>query len=463
MRRFPSIAVATPSFIPSTSPEHHALIMENSLTAEIIQEIGSLPQILTYDFMNHTNVTSFTLNPGVSTWYTQNKLNYSHSFSLQGVSNPNISDIESGLLDLVAGRTFTAEEINQGAEVAVVSLPFARANNLSIGSFFQVYDIMFDFPAFVGQLFARVRHLEEYWINHQALEFEVVGIFDLEIPENTEGLDMHMRGEREFILTSFYVPFEVVKQSHVFRWEALGPIWEEWVEMGYFNLIDLIEFHPDAIFILESPRDFESFLEQAIPLLPDYWQMVENSNLTSGISDSLEVMANLADLTLWLSIGGLSLILTLVIWLFLYDRREEMGIYRALGAPKKSIFAQIAVELGTVFLPAVVFSLFIGNWVAERISHHLMVANLAQDFGRFTNDAGEVWTSRQSELINAIWVSSREGLAVFDISFDWVTGLLAVGMGIVIVLFALGVCLFAVLRISPKDILMGSGSGRNGS
>lgn len=455
MKRLPSIVEPLPRIAGASDLwVEQIILMDNQLTAEIVQELGSWPEVRTYDFTLTTTVWSLDLEPGISTWLTQNVPNSSHHFHLIGSNNHLITGIESEMLELVVGRTFTPEEMHSDAHLAIVPHAFAQANDLSIGSTFEISDSVSDLPKLLEKgAIASYLHLEEYMLAHQTLEFEIIGIFDLAIPIDMADLDMLMRDQMERTLTSIYVPLQILENIHEFRYELLPQLLDEWAELGLLGLIASVLPQSEAIFILESARYFEAFNERASNLLPDYWELMDNSGLTVRILDSMTIMRDIANGILWLSSGALILILILVIWLFLYDRRRELGIYMALGATKKSIVTQISTEIGMIFLVAITLSLFVGNFVGDMISQHLTAANLTQGISRFQDRSG-TWTGRQSEIVNAIWSSSRENLIIYDVSLDMKTVLLSIGIGMIVMLLALGISMFYVLRLKPKKLLM---------
>ena len=455
MTHLPSIVEPRPKIAGASDLWVEKIILEgNQLTEEIVQELGSWLEVKTYDFTLTSSVWSLDLDPGISTWHTKNTPNAAHSFHLIGSNNHLITGTESGMLELVDGRTFTPEEMDRDLPLVIIPYAFAKVNNLLIGSTFEVSDSVSDLPKLIERgAIAPYLHLEEYILAHRVLEFEVIGIFDLAIPIDMDDLDMLMREQMERTLTSIYVLPLVLENVHNFRSEIVPYILDEWTEAGLLGMIASILPQASATFILESAHYFESFNEQASNLLPDYWELLDNSGLTVGILDSMTTMNYIVNGILWLISGALVLILTLVIWLFLYDRRKELGIYMALGATKKSIMIQILIEIGMIFWVAITLSLLIGNFVSDIINQHLIVANLTQGISRF-QDSSSIWTSPQSEIVNAVWSSSRETLIVYDVSLDIKTVLLSIGIGIIVMLLALGISMFYMLKLKPRKLLM---------
>jgi len=126
----------------------------SQLTLTAIREIGNLSYVrdfnyslLGHDFFSAEIVRAFDKDlfedfniPG-SGRIDHRSLSYWHDtpleqFTLRGVRDSNILDIDAGLIELVAGRVFIDEEILGLTYAAVVSQDFLNANNLALGSLF---------------------------------------------------------------------------------------------------------------------------------------------------------------------------------------------------------------------------------------------------------------------------------------------------------------------------------------
>lgn len=455
MRRLPSVA------IPRWTFPHDPLwteFFENPLTNETIQEIGALPEVATFDLTLSVYTFSNQLIPIHPMWSDIPHIDFfgaTHPFELRGINNERVTEIESGMLNLIDGRTFTSNEIKSDAQVAIVSRAFAEANEFSIGSTFEVVNLINDYYAMAvnsEELFtALLRHLDEFIIAKQQLEFEIIGIFDFSSPLDTQDLNTFRREGIEQIESMIYVPFQVADNIFEFRYATLSLFFEEWLEKMGPMIIELIPQVPllDAVFIIDDPRNMENFLEQATPLLPEYWEFMSNQGLMLDILTSMTTMRNIAKGIQWASAGALVFILTLVIWLFLYDRRKEIGVYMALGASRKNIIMQISMEVGMIFLLAIGLSLMMGNFIGHMISHYLTTTNIVQGI-----TVSSDWQPWEVEIINATWFQSQQSLIMYDVSLNIWTILLVVILGMVVMLLALSISMLYVFKLKPKKLLM---------
>ena len=114
------------------------------LTREMLYEIGVLPYVFHFDY-----TLRWSLMGGYRRYFIDgfpdgvvagdpNEFD-TNSFTIYGVSNPEIIYFEHGMYELVEGRLFTAEELNfeTTSHVAsiLISREFADFNSLSVGSF----------------------------------------------------------------------------------------------------------------------------------------------------------------------------------------------------------------------------------------------------------------------------------------------------------------------------------------
>ena len=65
-------------------------------------------------------------------------------------------------------------------------------------------------------------------------------------------------------------------------------------------------------------------------------------------------------------------IISLLILLFLSDRKHEIGVYLALGSKKKGIIFQIVTEVLILSIIGMTGALFVGNVMASNLSQEML-------------------------------------------------------------------------------------------
>ena len=359
------------------------------------------------------------------------------AFPVRGVYNPDITDIEGGLLSLASGRTFDPEEIENGDKVVVVSQDFATSNNLYIGATLPLHSAVHN----SSQLTALLD--EQFMVYHEVLEFEIIGIFDVVNEfnyENYRGTSFVPLDEFARLHNRIYMPFTVADTISRLQQEAGMSVLDEhiWTE---------------AFFLLHDPRDLGVFTEAADALLPDFWHVADFSDSFEGVISSMDALLEIADLTLLLAAGATVITLTLVIVLFLRDRRHEIGVYMALGDKKSKILIQFLTEIFLVATVGIALALFTGNILSGHLSRNMLEQTMIE---RATPPRRPYTGELPWELIifNPAELPFEEVMEMYDTSLDAETVALFLGVGFTVILISTLAPIMQILKLEPKKVLL---------
>jgi len=160
-------------------------------------------------------------------------------------------------------------------------------------------------------------------------------------------------------------------------------------------------------------------------------------------------MGNIAKTILIGSIIATIVILTLVIVLFLRDRKQEFGIYLALGESKLKLLGQIVVEIMCVAFVAISLSLFTGNVIAKSLSSNMLQQQLEKNT---TENYGYYMSYSNYSYLGD--VSNEDVLAAYDIQLgiNYIIMIYAIGLSTTLV--STVVPMIYTTRLKPKKILM---------
>ena len=383
-------------------------------------------------------------------------------FNGQGISNPNITDIDAGLITLIDGRTFTSAEIENDMMVVVISQDFATTNNLTVGSIIELENLAHDFRIMGTEgsgNFALDWHDERFILAQQFLEVEVIGIFDVYQEfayEAYEGFMLQSAlSERANLNNRIYMPIGVAERMLTFVNDAMLEIADELRAMfGGGDAQGLIEESPwiDSIFILNDPRDLDTFSVAATAILPEFWEMQDLRGVFAPITSSMDTVLGIAEFIQLITIGASAVVLTLVILLFLRDRRHEIGVYMALGEKKHRVLAQILSEISLIAILGITLALLAGNVMANVISRQMLEQHLLQQA-----EQGEVTSNEfpwALALFNPGALTIEETMQLYDVSPSAETLIIFVLTSGSIILLSVVVPIVYVLRLEPKKILL---------
>ena len=437
--------------------QHEMDWQEQMLSPDLIRQIGALPVVRSYDFFSHASLPARNLEeyePETESgdqgggmiiggpWMPGGEDLGPH-FLLRGVENHNILDIEQNLIELVSGRTFTREEVTGISQVAMVSEAFALLNNLTVDSTITFRNVIMDHGFNVWE---RDDDFQPTIFDEQTYDVTIVGIFR---PVNLPHIEHDFSNEwwqvRD-IQNRIYVPNTFINMVTTFQNDAfyrMNPeAFEEWDPRGFTWY--------QNFFTLYDPNDFPAFREGVTQIAP-FFHVIDSGNSFRPVLVALDTMRGLTITVLIIAIAAGLLIVTLLISLFLRDRRREVGIYLALGERKRKIVSQFLFEILTVSFLAILVALFIGNIVAANLSEDMLMSDIAMEQQR--EEGMWFWDpfahmGYQTDLPADAVVNS------YDVSLSPLTILIFFGVGLGTVLLATVIPIIYVLRLNPKKIML---------
>jgi putative ABC transport system permease protein len=205
-------------------------------------------------------------------------------------------------------------------------------------------------------------------------------------------------------------------------------------------------------FVLKDPEALQAFKEEALPKLPKYFRFTDNSAQFKNISTPMKNMDWISGIVLYVAVGATVLILSLLVTLFLRDRRHEMGIYLSLGERKFKVAAQIVIEVMAIAVIAVSLSLFSGNIAAKNMSGKMLENQIIAEQQNNTDNPGKVFPGGMGGSNYAI--SSQELMDYYNVNLGTDTVLFIYLIGIGTIFISTLVPIFYTLRLNPKKILM---------
>ena len=440
------------------------------VTADFVREIGELPYVRDFNYSISEHLYSFDLRSyGFS--QPRGRIDF---FDLTGISNANLPHIEEGFIEVVDGRMMTDDEINvpndHGIVPTFISSSLAELNQLQIGSVFTLSCMIFDHsdPFISNYTFFS----EENLFTMEDFQFEIVGLFDTVVDREAE-LEAANDSMHEFniferhvgILNQIFVPNYVAAEITRFRIDAYNKM-----DSGNRS----VSISVSSLFLLEDPLYIENFRAAVEPLLPNYIGIADFSHAFDTVSSSMEMFRQIADQVLWTVVGATLIILTLLITLFLRDRRYEMGIYLALGEKKIKIVAQILLEVVVVAAVGITLAVFAGNVALSEISQVMLRNELVESRNAESNFAvipGSEMGDTVSVTQTITTVSDTNSLSgmgrgftfelmpeelveQFELSLSTGVVLLIYGVGSAVVVAATLVSVVYIIRLNPKKVLM---------
>jgi len=434
----------------------------DALSADILSEVGNLPQVKNYDFSILFFLVSQTLERVLPDQNSDEFFISSEgegpdsdndfvgatfeSFDLKGMQNDESIDIEEGVIEITSGRMFTQGELDTLTYAALISESFAQLNGLFVGSTLTLNDIVWGIPDDAEMTGSAD---EDHLFAQRSYDFEVIGIFRpaAEIDTGEPWLDNQLKNDLE---NRIYVPNTVARASAAWQHEQLALISPE--EAEDTTAEDMIWFQ--NVFALHDSRDIPDFRIAVEDIAPDFFTVVDAGGNFAGVEATMDSLGGLADVILWIAVGASVLILSLLITLFLRERRREMGIYLALGESRLKVVAQMMMEILAIALVAVTLSLFVGNILAATISETMLRNDLAVTAQEFDSQGISFGGVLDQMGISTAAMPTEDIMASYNVALDTATILSFFAAAIGTVIIATIIPMFYILRLNPRKIMM---------
>lgn len=445
IERVPAVLKADMDYDTWQESDNEAL--PDPISPEVAMAIGELDYVKSYDFSIGLEVGGEGLIPFVSSnEYIQSFLPEEYSlFTLKGVQYAPMMMLEEGTDQLVSGRSFTQEEIEQGAPVAVIHQKIAQLNNKSVGDTMLVSDYIVRLKDTPNESVGYQERLEFINWGQNDIPLEIIGIYEPN-PDVHRQTDVPIQQRTNFL----YVPNQLIIDEMARKKDmalALDVNLSQVTVTG-FGLGE----HIAPIYLLKSPYDMEKFTQEALALLPEFYYFKTNTDSLQAIAGSVEQMSNMSGSILLLAAGATITVLTLVVMLFLRDRKQELGIYLSLGEAKSKITGQIMLEVLIVTVLAISLSVFTGNLMADRLSDSMVQdeLSLSEELKQLNASSSEYidFGGFAARIDQEVLIENYQiGFSASYFLWFYLVGLITIGLaGIIPTMY--------ILHLSPKKILM---------
>ena len=198
---------------------------------------------------------------------------------------------------------------------------------------------------------------------------------------------------------------------------------------------------------MKNPEDLEKFKQEAQALLPKHYIAYASSDNYDNIAGPVKSMSKIAGYVLIAAVSASVMVITLVVLLFLRDRKHELGIYLSLGEAKVKVVLQALVEVFIIALVALSLSVVSGNVLAKGLSNTLIQSQIEQQ----KNDNGVSYVGLD-ELNDSTTIDDVVEEYNVRLTPSYVVLMYVIGLGTVLV--ATIVPTTYIVRLNPKRIMM---------
>lgn len=434
--------------------------MEYQLT-----ESTSIPNMKTYKAGLKKNVdnkrTETVSETGTTYSYIPDQSDMPDGTSyLRGTNIKELLPVKQGIAKLSDGRTFTKEEMDTGANVVVITKVLADLNGYKVGQKLSGKRVQ---PNYAELTEANQNSLPPLFSIDTT--YEIVGIIDLKDGGEKEANYVQKNATEEEraaqlelvkagVQNEAYVPNKALYNLKVEVDNQLKKLNLPKEQMqSQQTLADSLYMSP--FFMLKNPKDIQHFIEDAQKKLPEGTTFISDYKEVKRAIEKTQLFTFIADIIFIVSVVMTVLVLTLLLMLFMRDRKSEIGLLSALGEKKKKIAIQIIIETFVISLIGISVAVGIGGVVSQQFSKEIAKTQVAslkeedekdQNFEPKLGDLAPIKIEKELDS-NYLVNNAKYSVQGQDILFIYVISILSVGVASV-------VPVIYILRLKPKKILL---------
>lgn len=352
------------------------------------------------------NVKQARLPDGTKDYDAKKEKDYGEAVNFMGV-NDSAQELKfrTETFKLVSGRHIKSDDKFK----VLIHEDFAKLNNLKLGSKIKVQ--------------ANPHDPDNLQKSHESAEVEVVGIFS--------GKNSRKAAVRsELFENIFYTDLATTRKTN---------------KVNYDN-----EIYQNVTFFAKDVNAMSRILEQA-KKLPIDWKMYQLTKSEQELAGITSTLGGIYGLVFGVMMFGVILgvgVLSLVLFLWINERKKEVGVLLSIGVSKVKIVLQFVAEVLMIFVVSFFLSFFVAGSVSQKIGDNLVSQaskNTTKEINKSLNGSfgADADSSVTTKTIDHIDVTVRPELLVGTFGF---------AMGVIVVAVLIGTS--PILRLKPKQLLM---------
>lgn len=352
------------------------------------------------------NAKQIKISGGAKDYDAKKEKEYGEAVNFTGVNNSEAeTKFRTGILKLIAGRHLKDDDKYK----VLVHEDFAKQNNLKLGSKIKVQANPYD-----------PDNLQK---STESAEVEIVGMFG---GKNTKKAVVRS----ELYENIFYADLTTTRKVNKVNTEN--------------------EIYQNVTFFAKNVNAMNKILTEAKKLPVDWkmYQLTKSDQELSGVNSTLNGIYGLVFGVMLFGIILSIAVLSLVLFLWVNERKKEIGVLLAIGVSKVKIVAQLALEI----LIIAIFSFGLSFFVAKNVSQSIGNDFVSQASKNTTKEINKALKGNFSaDADSAVSTKTIDHIDV-KVTPDLLTLTWIFGAGAIIVSILIGA--LPILKVKPKKLLM---------
>jgi len=375
------------------------------------------------------------------------------SFLIKSNYFPDMIEFADGMWDIVDGRFYSEEEINNKAYVCLISEALADANGISVGDEISIY-------VSEKSMFNENGPMKDVDKSVGIMELEVIGIYNHNSPvtpnsENYDYLSPYENPDNVILMpaTSYKDKELSFYQEYFKAYAKLYPDDEYYNDPENIPTVDDISGVSNATLLLNDPLEVDQFVEDYKDKVGEFKQLTVDNEEFERLSKPLDTLSMYAKFIVWLVVINAIVIITLVVALTLKTREYEIGVLLSIGASKGKVIAQFFCELALVAILGFSLAIVSGSMVANKVGRTVLDYQIVSSGVEDEEDDFYYYESIWDDNYNT-QITLDDLVEEYDVSISpkIIAEIYVVGLGIVLISTIIPSMM--IMRFNPKKILM---------
>jgi ABC-type antimicrobial peptide transport system permease subunit len=333
-------------------------------------------------------------------------------------------------IKLSEGRTFTAEEYENGGDAVILQKEFAEEKDYKVGD-----------SLFIGSLGKETLEWNKVWdgingVRDDIFELKVVGIYETPITSL-------------YNYTSIlYIPLETAYKYKDIMYSSLYWDMIRSTPNNYDPFVSLTGIE----FLIDSPENSDEFIKY----IADNGFDVQNFDIIAMDSDykfmtkPLLAIMSMTDILLK-AVGIASVaIIIFVMFLIIRSRKKEIGLLRALGCLKKTIAFRFVAEMLFTAVLALLAGCFAGAAISDAIAERVLEDKVTQYKAVMSEENADlIYGDRSEDIFEQLSIKLKLNAKLGDI-------ITVAASALAVILISNCICIMYISRVEPVIILSGT-------
>ena len=382
---------------------------------------------------------------------TSNDSDYVRSnIMIYGNLFPDMLEIHEGTFTITEGRWYTQNEIDDAAPVVLITEELAEQNSLRLGD---TLSIMLGDPTDFNnnrEAYTSAGVTEDTLMT----EMEIIGIYSTK-----ETVDPNSENFR------WMSPFESPKNRVQIPLTTLADMTENESEINQ-------KVHPDwygpdvdtpdvvrektllpgrVIYLLDDPLNVDAFVADNQSRVGQYLMLNANNETFTKMARPLDTMSFFANIVVWIVVVNAVVIISLVTALTLKTREYEIGVLLSIGVSKIKIVLQLFLELIIVAFIGFGLASVSGSLMAGSVGDMVLDFQTSSEAQYSDSDNGYSFFNSSDYFTS---VTQDDLLSEYHVTVSPLLILEIFVLGTGVVLIAIVIPSFMIMRLNPKQILL---------